>query len=113
VIGWALVTLFALIVVEVALIWASGNVYFLPDVKVGYDYPGDLEYRYLADIASDVFIYASGFGGLVTGILAMVMLRRAITVRRRSRWLGIIIGSAVHLIVFGGVCVAFFTGGIG
>lgn len=117
VIGWALLTLVALIVVEVVLIWISVNAYFLPDIKVyflpdimaGYDNPGDLEYRFLADIASDVVIYASAFVGLVTGILAMVMLRRAITVRPRSRWLGIIIGSAVHLIVFGGLCVALFT----
>ena len=46
----------------------------------------------------------------MTGILAIVLLPRAASVRARSRWLGILIGSAIHLIVFGGLCVVYLSG---
>lgn len=175
VVGWAFLTLVALIVLEVALIIASSLVYSVlpssvtsgvqataypspmlsaspegpvPDPYVTDPYadpyaipydpysasaapdptyvppPGSTpEYAYpdyeqiypdyqptFADRVSNVFVWASGFGGLVTGILAIVLLPRAASVRARSRWLGILIGSAIHLIAFGGLCVVYLSG---
>lgn len=42
-------------------------------------------------------------------VLGVVMLRRAPTKHQGAPWLGVVIGSAVFLIVFGGTCVGLIT----
>lgn len=57
----------------------------------------------LALVAATIAV--PGLIGLITAILATIFLVRVRSVTARSRWLGILIGSAIHRIVFGGLCV--------
>jgi hypothetical protein len=77
-----------------------------PSGPVGlYVYPTTYPEPILAQRFSDFTTVAPAFIGLITAILATIFLVRVRSVTARSRWLGILIGSAIHLIVFGGLCV--------
>lgn len=69
-----------------------------------YVYPTTYPEPILAERFSNVTTVAPAFVGLIAAVLAIIFLARVRSVTARSRWLGILTGSAIHLMVFGGMC---------
>lgn len=92
VIGWAFLTLVALIAIEIAGAFAVMAV------------PNEADNAVVWIVGSVSWLFS-----LFTAILAIMFLARRKGLRARSRWMGVLIGSGVHLIVFGGLCVAFLA----
>jgi hypothetical protein len=66
----------------------------------------------LAPVVNDTSGYGA-LGALLTVLLvpvAIIGIRRSGTANARSIWMGVLIGTAVYLIVGGGLCVSLVTG---
>lgn len=97
---WAMVTVVALVpimvVAQLVVVGITGWLFS----TVFPDAPGP---------ASGIALAASLLVAIAPIVLAAFMIRRAPSKHRAAPWLGVLIGSALFLIVFGGTCVGLIA----